>query len=267
MQTYKITLMPPRFSRGAELGWRLSLDSISLLSVAGEKRPGWNCPLPIYGCDFNSLGLRAIAGIRLLRLSIGNQNVTETEKGLGRWKKGRDTATIPRQFLLRAIQPMPVVLSCLFPCTCFWSSGNYLNQGNICKLSEEVESLRQLERETLLFLRLFIEGYPHCHLCFREVLPLITDSVYFSHVWCSRLGAALWATVLLSQSFLWTLQPYAINLSVVLGWPTQRARYFLEAVFHFPMASYCENAMIGSLYQHCFSLSSSLHPACPLEAD
>lgn len=69
--------------------------------------------------------------------------------------------------------------------------GNYQNQGNICKLSKEVESLRQLERETLLFLRIFIEGYPLCHLCFREVLPLITDSVYFSHVWCSRLDSVL----------------------------------------------------------------------------
>lgn len=124
-----------------------------------------------------------------------------------------------------------------------------------------MESLRQLERETLLFLRIFIEGYPHCHLCFREVLPLIADSVYFSHVWCSRLGSALWATVSLSQSFLWTLQPYAIKLCVMLGWPTQRARYFLEAGFHFPMASYCENAMVGSLCQHCFSLPSLLQPA------
>lgn len=124
-----------------------------------------------------------------------------------------------------------------------------------------MESLRQLERETLLFLRIFIEGYPHCHLCFREVLPLIADSVYFSHVWCSRLGSAQRATVPLSQSFLWTLQPYAIKLCVVLGWPTQRERYFLEAGFHFPMASYCENAMVGSLCQHCFSLPTSLQPA------
>lgn len=139
--------------------------------------------------------------------------------------------------------------------------GNYQNQGNICKLSKEVESLRQLERETLLFLRIFIEGYPLCHLCFREVLPLITDSVYFSHVWCSRLDSVLWATVPLSQSFLWTLQPFAINLCVVLGWPTQRARYFLDAVFHFPMASYCENAMAGSLCQHGFPFPSSPQPA------
>lgn len=124
-----------------------------------------------------------------------------------------------------------------------------------------MESLRQLERETLLFLRIFIEGYPLCHLCFREVLPLITDSVYFSHVWCSRLDSVLWATVPLSQSFLWTLQPFAINLCVVLGWPTQRARYFLDAVFHFPMASYCENAMVGSLCQHCFPFPSSPQPA------
>ena len=130
-----------------------------------------------------------------------------------------------------------------------------------------MESLRQLERETLLFLRIFIEGYPHCHLCFREVLPFIADSVYFSHVWCSRLGSALQATAPLFQSFLWTLQPRAIKLCVVLGWPTQRARYFLEAGFHFPMASYCENAMVGSLCQHCFSLPSLLAPACPLETD
>lgn len=38
-------------------------------------------------------------------------------------------------------------------------------------------------------------------------------------------------------------------------------RYFLEAVLHFPMASYCENAIVRALCQHCFSLPSLLQPA------
>lgn len=39
------------------------------------------------------------------------------------------------------------------------------------------------------------------------------------------------------------------------------ARYFLEAVLHFPMARYCENCTVRSLCQHRFSLPSLLQPA------
>lgn len=226
-----------------------------------SRRESWNCPLLVCRYAFNSLGLRTVVGIGFLWLNLGNQNVTETGKGLGRWKKGKGRNHNP-QLRLHAIQPMPIVFSCLFPCTCFWSTAHVTvvttkTKGTFASYQRRWSHSGNWKGK-LLFLRIFIEGYPHCHLCFREVLPLIADSVYFSHVWCSRLGSALWATVLLSQSFLWTLQPCAINLCVVLGWPTQRVRYFLEAVFHFPMASYCENAMVGSLCQHCCSLPALL---------
>lgn len=89
--------MSTRFLRAIELAWRLLLCSPSLLSAAGEKGPGQNCPLLICGHDFNSLGLRAVVGIRLLWLSIGNQNVTATGKGLEGWKKGKGHNPNPKR--------------------------------------------------------------------------------------------------------------------------------------------------------------------------